>query len=273
MMTRNAKSNKVGGFKTKSCVFSKRNNVVNVKFAATLTAVLASVIISSQCFATEVLVSRKVSNASRITFPVSMSETRSNAVRIIDLSNTFVPGDLAFFSLKPSGSEDRVVFQPCVDFRPIVVGFMPLLVTHFGNRGMVTFNQSFIPCRFIACLGSSALRMVSSDVFGIDNNPVSFCRASFCCSTTTAFTQLRFLHAVHYTGNLIESQEKLGELLETPCERTISIRAIKEFMEGSETNAYDPERVMKRHENPTRKGRYSPSLLVTARARKLKTLG
>lgn len=114
---------------------------------------------------------------------------------------------------------------------------------------------------------------------------------------TAALTELfnvflffRSSHTVHYTGKQEESNRKLCELLGYPKSLNhysatgnskrdslksvenwaISSQASWEQVEGSTTNAYDPDRIMKRHERTTRKRRYSLSLRESVRSSEIK---
>lgn len=71
-------------------------------------------------------------------------------------------------------------------------------------------------------------------------------------------------------GKFNQCQEKSRKLLGNPT-GTISSQSLQECKAGSETNAYRPDRTMKRHENgtPLWWRRYSPNLRAIVRAKTL----
>lgn len=239
-----------------------------MQFAAAFMALLACVVVPFQYARPEAFVASEVSDTACVALPISMFGSGCDTVRILVLCQSFIPSRVPTLTFPPSGLKFRVGAQLFVNLAKIIVNRMSRLKTYFRHTRVI-FRQSFIPGRFLTRLCSTAVRVMASDVFRIYFLPIDITGRSRGHLATSAFTRFRLIHnAIHCTGKLQARQDKSRELLENPY-GTISSQANQEWLEGSETNAYGPERAMKRHERGSRKARYSPNYMVTCRTNDL----
>ncbi len=246
------------------------DNMVNIQDNFSCPTHLAGKIVSSPYFSSKDFINAEIEKSTFVPSPITMFGAGSCSIGIIGFSNTFIPRLFTSFSIEPFFFNCGIVQQDLMKFFEIEERLMPRFKTHSFQTGVGTFFHPFIPGFDYPELAFSASRGMTPDIFRVmETSLVNRERKESFSTTTLAdlfnFHGLffRYSHENEYTGKLEESQEKLGELLETPNVKTRAISsqaAMGEgIAEGSTTIGVSPNN-NPRQERPTRKGRYSLSI-------------
>jgi hypothetical protein len=230
-------------------------------------AVLARPIISKKNTFSHVLPRGSFTKSSLGVSPVGMSS---------------VPRDLTFFTLKPTCANFCIFGQEFIDMRPVVVRSMSGLISHLGNRRMVSLFESSVPSRFSPKIGFSAIGMMPNLVLPDLQLPINlginrkWSKGFFTTALTNQRRSIKLSFGNRHIATIQDNWKKAKDKKGVNCwniltvmPRTISSQGSQECDQGSETRAWSPDRTVKPQERTPRKGRYSPNLRETVRSRRI----
>jgi hypothetical protein len=257
-----------------------------------ISALLASPVVALPHGTTQGLPCCGIDRTSPASAPVPVVGTGFDPVTVLVLSEPLVPGHLPLLGPQPLLSDLSVGSEKGVHVVPVVVGLVADLKAHAQKCGALLLGKAFVPCG--QGMHLLAVRVVSPDVLRVSDAPSFGSRtinsegSEFGPAATSADLKfpfdlcLGYRHEQDLTTKATHTQAKRkcrkgSELLGTPeslnrynvagnGERegvksvedwAISSQAAQEWVEGSTTRAWSPDRTVKPHECSPRKGRYS----------------
>ena len=248
-------------------MMSVKNDCLASSFLVFCATFLASKIISFKNHLSKLSINRKITKSSFVPFPISMIGTRFNPIWVKVFFKSFIPSGDTKLRFSPFFLKARVVSKAVINICKSAIGpFVSLSMPLPCYAWRSLSGKPFIPR---GSSSTSSLGKVTSNIIWFIFLLIFNAYPSRCEATASAFTHLRIsesncsTHVNIVPQRYAESLEKSGELLESPNVKTRAISSqatMERLVEGSTTMRVSPNNNPS-HECPTRKGRYSLSIM------------